>query len=75
MEPSHEKFTLDLLRSFLWFRVAVLVIAAFTGYEIRGCSLEEDARTDIRDGSACAELYPERPDADDSAGVGSNIRE
>ena len=63
MDPSHEKFTLDLLRSFLWFRVAVLVIAAFTGYEIRGCNLESDARDSLCEGSADTELSTESPDA------------
>ena len=32
MRPVHEKLILDLLRSFLWFRVAVLIITGFTGY-------------------------------------------
>ena len=75
MERHHERFVLDVLRSFLRFRIAVLVIAAFTGYEIRGCNLEGDARTAIRDGSASAEFHSERPHANDSAGVGGNIRE
>ena len=46
MHPKHEKFALDLLRSFLWFRIALIAIASFTGYEYgkRDCVDKADDR-------------------------------
>ena len=75
MQPGHEKFILDILRSFLGFRIVIVLISAFAGYEIKGCSLEGDLGSDLQEGSVSAELRPDHTNAGYCESVEGDIRE
>ena len=75
MQPGHEKFALDILKTILGFRLVLALIAAMAGYEIRGCNYEGDLRSDLQEGSVGAELRPDHINAGHCESVEGDIRE